>query len=161
MHWRLIVSASASFYLAGVGRPFSVTLGNARSGHGLAYDTVRDRVVLFGGLGGGGTITAFLNDTWEWDGSQWSPVADTGPPPRSNLGMVFDGTRALLFGGGGSKSFFGDTWSWDGKHWTEIQDIGPGPRAPAGMVYDSDRNRSVLFGGGAFLGDTWELYEHS
>src|SRR5205823_7867781 len=50
------------------------------------------------------------------------------------------------------------------KHWTQLQDIGPGPRAPAGMAYDSDRGRSVLFGGVsqnvAYLGDTWELYEH-
>src|SRR5438046_9739955 len=71
-------------------------------------------------------------------------------------------TRVLLFGGQGS-AYFGDTWDWDGKHWTQLQDIGPGPRAPAGMVYDSDRGHSVLFGGvsqNAYLGDTWELYDH-
>jgi hypothetical protein len=79
--------------------------------------------------------------------------------------MVFDGTRVLLFGGEGGSAPFGDTWSWDGKHWRQIQDIGPGPRQFVAMAYDSDRSRSVLFGGngqsGGFLGDTWELYEHS
>jgi hypothetical protein len=32
------------------------------------------------------------------------------------------------------------------------------------LAYDNDRGRSVLFGGSnqtGFLGDTWELYEHS
>ena len=153
---------------------------SARANHKLAYDAVRDRTVLFGGstiqsyqVDTGSFWTGhhyethysyyFLNDTWEWNGSQWSRVADTGPAPRGRHGMGFDGTRVLLFGGQGS-AYFGDTWDWDGKHWTQLQDIGPGPRAPAGMAYDSDRGRSVLFGGVsqnvAYLGDTWELYEH-
>jgi hypothetical protein len=152
---------------------------SARANHKMAYDAVRDRTVLFGGstiqsyqVDTGSFWTGhhyethysyyFLNDTCEWDGSQWSRVADTGPAPRGRHGMGFDGTRVLLFGGQGS-AYFGDTWDWDGKHWTQLQDIGPGPRAPAGMVYDSDRGRSVLFGGvsqNAYLGDTWELYEH-
>ena len=37
-----------------------------RVNHALAYDAVRDRVVLFGGATGFGI---FLNDTWEWTGS--------------------------------------------------------------------------------------------
>jgi len=120
---------------------------------------VRDRVVLFGGFTGSGF---YLNDTWEWEGSQWGQVADTGPAPRAGHRMVFDGTRVLLFGGYGS-GYLGDTWSWDGKHWRQIQDIGPGPRGWAAMAYDSDRSRSVLFGGNnqnSLVGDTWELYEH-
>lgn len=138
-----------------------------RAFHALAYDTVRDRVVLFGGLTSDNLLN--LNDTWEWEGSQWSQVADTGPAPRFGHGMVFDGARVLLFGGlvqsviSGTINL-GDTWSWDGKHWRQIQDIGPGPRGWAAMAYDSDRSRSVLFGGNGqsgFLGDTWELYEHS
>jgi hypothetical protein len=122
---------------------------------------VRDRVGLFGGETGSAT---YLNDTWEWEGSQWRQVADTGPVPRSGHGMVFDGTRVLLFGGQSGSGYFGDTWSWDGKHWRQIQDIGPAPRTSAAMTYDSNRSRTVLFGGerqNNLLGDTWELYEHS
>jgi hypothetical protein len=38
----------------------------ARSGHSMAYDSVRGRVVLFGGVVGSGT--GLCNDTWEfWD----------------------------------------------------------------------------------------------
>jgi hypothetical protein len=36
---------------------------SARSSHGMAYDSVRDRVVLFGGFAGG-PGGAPLNDTW-------------------------------------------------------------------------------------------------
>lgn len=43
-----------------------------RSHHALAYDPLRDRVVLYGGYGGGVTI---LDDTWEWDGHAWACVA--------------------------------------------------------------------------------------
>jgi len=134
---------------------------SARSFHRLAYDAVRDRVVLFGG----DSSSSILGDTWEWDGSRWRQVADTGPS-RAGYGMGFDGSRVLLFGGlGPTGAYFGDTWSWDGKHWTQLQDIGPAPRVSAGMVYDNDRSRSVLFRGygqnNAYLRDTWELYEHS
>jgi hypothetical protein len=141
----------------------------ARSGHALAYDTIHDRVVLFGGSG---LVSAnkweHLPDTWEWDGSEWSQVADIGPAPRLGHRMVFEGTRVHLFGGttglSGSADF-GDTWGWDGKRWTQLQDIGPA-RAYAGMAHDNDRGRTVLFGGGTqdpnspLVGDTWELYEH-
>jgi hypothetical protein len=151
---------------------------SARANHRLAYDTLRDRVVLFGGM----TIQSYVvdegswpnhnyvthynyfyvNDTWEWDATKWTRVADTGPTPRAGEGLVFDGSRVLLYGGQGS-GYFADTWAWDGKFWTELQDVGPGLRVPAGMVYDSDRNRTVLFGGAqqpGSLGDTWEFYDH-
>jgi hypothetical protein len=44
--------------------------------------------------------------------------------------------------------------------WTQIQDFGPSLRLGAGISYDSDRDRIVLFGGGAgnaLLSDTWEF----
>jgi hypothetical protein len=38
-----------------------------RAGHSMAYDTTRNRTVLFGGTVG----DALVNDTWEWDGQSW------------------------------------------------------------------------------------------
>jgi hypothetical protein len=46
---------------------------SARSGHALAFDAARGRVVLFGG----GDGTGRLADTWEWDGTQWSRTGTT------------------------------------------------------------------------------------
>jgi hypothetical protein len=157
----------------------------ARCGHGMAYDSARDRVVVFGGnirttvtvtqtvpnsgisgaFGGTHTETSLqrksqmLNDTWEYTGSLWTRMADTGPAARTACATVFAGTECVLFGGNNGASPFGDTWSWNGKFWTQRQDIGPSPRSSMAMAYDSGRNRIVLFGGsaGSALGDTWEL----
>jgi len=132
----------------------------ARNGHGMAYDGVRKKIVLFGG--GVTFIRPFLNDTWEWDGTAWSqrfPVS--APSPRAQFGMVYDSAhaRTVLFGGtDGISKVFGDTWSWNGTVWTHVTDAGPA-RTSGGMAYDSARHRTVLFGGANLagdLGDTWE-----
>jgi hypothetical protein len=39
--------------------------------HALAYDSRRERVILFGGSDG----TQTFGDTWEWDGTTWRKVA--------------------------------------------------------------------------------------
>jgi hypothetical protein len=136
----------------------------ARGFHDLAYDSGRDRIVLFGGysLGAGR-----LSDTWEFDGAAWArrlPV--TSPIARDEHAMAFDSRRGrtVLFGGyivpGGSLS---DTWEWDGVNWLErFPATSPPARHDHGMVYDSARGRVVLYGGLDFslprpeLSDTWE-----
>jgi hypothetical protein len=146
----------------------------SRNGHKMVYDVTRDRIILFGGLVAtnisngiidGGNSPA--NDTWEYDGTLWTQVADTGPSPRAAYGMVYDGTETLLFGGWAAiisnNTKFADTWVWDGKHWTQRLHMGPGIRASHGMAYDSARNRTLLFGGNdeqsVDLGDTWKAFE--
>ena len=68
-----------------------------RAEHAMAFDSQRERTVLFGGNSG----NAVLGDTWEWDGSFWTQVDDTGPGPRSGHAMVYDSARqvSILFGG--------------------------------------------------------------
>lgn len=152
----------------------------------MDYDNLRGRVVLVDGIGkstvqvqvsewvkdnwwGGGHYeyhsqqqvkVQFFNDTWEYNGSVWTRVADTGPEPRMGCGLVYDGKTMLLFGGKNNGTFFKNTWEWDGKHWTQRQDIGPAARAFAAMAYDSTRQRAVLFGGAGpgLFGDTWEQF---
>jgi len=133
----------------------------ARSSHGMAYDIVRKKVVLFGG--GITFVRPFLNDTWEWDGTAWSQrFPALAPSPRAEFGMVYDSAhaRTVLFGGtDGISNTFGDTWTWDGTVWSHVTDTGPGARDSGGMTYDSARHRTVLFGGetaAGALGDTWE-----
>jgi hypothetical protein len=156
----------------------------ARFAHSMAFDTGRARVALFGGdtmqsqsvvqtdvfgdlVRTVESVQVPLGDTWEWDGSKWSALADIGPAPRWGHGMAYDGKSILLFGGAKGDNYpadlFGDTWAWEGKHWTQVQDIGPGPRAYPAMAYDSVRDHVVLFGGliTAQLGDTWEWFDHS
>ena len=43
-----------------------------------AYDSNRDRVVVFGGSSNG---SPNLDDTWEWDGATWALMAPAVSPP--------------------------------------------------------------------------------
>jgi hypothetical protein len=133
---------------------------SARTGAMMAYDSARNRLVLFGG----GTATDDYADTWEWDGAHWSERANMGPDPRQFGTMVFDSARGrtILFGGGTSgspPSLYDDTWEWDGTSWTQVASGGPPPRYKGGMTWDSGRSRAVLYAGvgnSKTLNDVWE-----
>jgi hypothetical protein len=119
-----------------------------RHSPGLAYDSARGVVVLFGGLDGDerGTAT-LLGDTWEWNGAQWTLCATSGPTPRMGHAMVYDSLRqvVVLFGGSDGQ-FRGDTWEWDGRTWRQVASAGPSARSRHGMAFDSRRGVIVLFG---------------
>ena len=116
-------------------------------------------------LFGGSDNTLYKNDTWEWDGNEWTQVADTGPSPRILHAMAYnpDNSRIILLrGNDGSPR--NDTWEWDGTEWTQVADAGPSSRYAHSMVYDSSENEMILFGGldittvfTVFLGDTWRM----
>lgn len=135
----------------------------------MTYDAVRRRVVLFGGnrvlFGRSAADNHYLNDTWEWDGRQWTELKVVGPPPRSEAVMAFDDARgrSVLFGGQtiteNGRTWFGDTWEWDGRMWVQRNVNGPSPRSGAAVAYDSVRKKVVLFGGRTaeeLSGETWE-----
>jgi hypothetical protein len=133
----------------------------ARAFAASAYDSNRDRVVVFGGA----NATTNFGDTWEWDGSTWSnrltPVA---PPALMGSAMAYDSARdvAVLFGGSSSSGVSSDTWEWDGTNWTKLSPTSsPPPMALTAMVFDSSRSRIVLFGQynqfGVPLPETWEF----
>lgn len=136
----------------------------ARAFHALAYDSTRDRVVLFGGISG----NLRLDDTWEWDGTKWLNVSldvplTQRPPARERHALAYDAGRnvVVLFGGRGNGGPLSDTWEWDGTTWTEKTPLDtPLPRSGHALAYDPIRGRVVLFGGqdgsGQALGDTWE-----
>ena len=134
-----------------------------RYGYGMAYDSDRERVVLFGGCEPGGTVR--YGDTWEWDGASWTQVSTTGPTPRSGQAMIYDSARGqtILYGGSNASSQPQyDTWSWNGSEWQQVASSGPGGRWYNHQIaYDANRERVVLFGGyspgsGPYLDDTWE-----
>jgi hypothetical protein len=136
--------------------PWTQPLG--RSGTAAAYDPVRQRLVLFGGIDG----NQLSNETWEWDGSQWSlrPTA-LAPPARAGHAMAWDGTRGRIVVHGGS-GYLNDQWEWDGTGWSLVSVSGviPPGRNAHSLAYDSRRRRLVLFGGYTGTGypphDTWE-----
>lgn len=69
----------------------------------------------------------FLNETWTWNGTDWTNTGTTlidanGPlPGRTNHVMAYDGYNVMLHGGQGDSSLRGllsDTWLWNGTTWT-------------------------------------------
>ncbi|MFN0134417.1 MAG: kelch repeat-containing protein [Phycisphaerales bacterium] len=132
---------------------------SARYGHAMAYDSARQRIVLFGGAGAG-----YFNDTWEWDGAAWTQrITPASPSGRFGHSIAYDSLRAVvvLFGGRSATATLSDTWEYNGATWIARSPTqSPGGRHEAGMVFDSARNRCIHFGGrdasGLPLGDTWE-----
>jgi len=127
----------------------SATVPQSRGYHGLVYDSIRARTVLFGGNDG-----TPRSDTWEWDGTNWLLRVATGPSARLGPSMTYDSQRGrtVLFGGASNYFSFGDTWEWDGTNWSlRAPTASPPAQAGAPMAYDSVRGVSVLF-----AADTWE-----
>ena len=119
-----------------------------RSNAGIAFDSDRQQVVVFGGIG----PTGALADTWLWDGFTWTQASPAhSPPPRFAAGMSFDALTGLvvLFGGTSSDgTLLGDTWTWNGSDWSLLSPAtSPSPRAASAMTFDEARNQILLFGG--------------
>jgi galactose oxidase-like protein len=128
-----------------------------RSGAGMAYDSVHQQVVLFGGTNSSG----FLNDTWLWNGTTWTEQAPTASPSaRSSFAMAYDAahSQVVLFGGNNG-SVLADTWVWDGTNWTQKSPtLSPSARSGHVMAYDSTHQQVVLFSGTngtTNFSDTW------
>ena len=126
----------------------------ARYSFGLAYDSVRDKIVRFGGAN---SLHIATNDTREAPAggtgtTTFSLVvpATTTPSPRYEHAMVYDAARAkiVMYGGQNGSTFYDDTWEWDGADWTlKSPENSPGQLAGHEMVYDEEHQVVVLFGG--------------
>jgi len=120
-----------------------------RENAGMAYDSKRGTVVLFGGEDDNGN----LSDTWEWDGNTWKLVATTGPSARYSPAMAYDPKRGVTTLVGGVLEITprylrlsGEIWTWDGTKWNNIIQHGEHPRPAYSMAYDSDRDRMIVIG---------------
>lgn len=77
--------------------------------HSLAYDEIRDRFVVHGGV----AVTSTLNETWEFDGTDWSMTASHPTNSRSGPALTYVPVagKTYLYGGFQS-SRLDDTWSY-------------------------------------------------
>ncbi len=131
-----------------------------RENFAMAYDSARQRVVVFGGHVAGSPN--LVNDTWEWNGSSWTEMFPAvSPSARAFHAMAYDAARGevILFGGNGVGTS-GSTWAWDGDNWSVRATDGPAPRRAHAMAYDAARQQVAMHGGrrtdtSALLNDTW------
>jgi hypothetical protein len=134
---------------------------------GIAFDSSRNRVVVYGG-DADNSFPIASNGTWEYDGNNWTQMAPANNPgPLERPAMCFDTTRSrvVLFSGidpqtGGTD----ETWVYDGTDWSTLPVVGTRPpvRTSGKMVYDASRDVCVLQGGmdpynGNLINDTWEF----
>lgn len=134
----------------------------ARNEAAMSPDPLSGGIVLFGGEGVVNGQLHALNDTWLFDGTEWSQVNGAGPPARLEHAMATDTTRnvVVLFGGDDETNVRSDTWEWNGSGWTQRNVAGPQARRRHAMAFDAARGVVVLAGGedgnGQLLSDTWE-----
>jgi hypothetical protein len=132
--------------------------GPVRLSHVMAYDSLRERVVLFSGQPASGLMEA---DTWEYGGLSWKTITTaTAPTRRYGGAMAYDGKRQVIvmFGGFSGSQSLGDTWVYNGNDWKEMTPLdSPDRRQDHCMVYDMERQMVVMFGGYYYTGDAWKL----
>lgn len=139
----------------------------------MVYDPVLKKTVLFGGW----DDINYGNETWLWDGTDWSRQKNNPPTGRELVAMWFDPLmkKTLIYGGLGRASSldrlerYSDMWSFDGNGWTEMKSITatPGQRYGAQYTLDPASNTLLLFGGirldtngqlqaQVYANDTWQ-----
>lgn len=129
----------------------SDTPSMTRRGYGsFAFDATRNVAVWYGGYYGD-------DQTWTWDGAQWTLQNPATHPPASSIGpgypMAFDLARQVCV-----LVREDETWEWDGTTWTQVStSVLPGAPYSSVMAYDSNRQKMVLFASGFYDPNTRTL----
>lgn len=126
--------------------PFEAPGPQGRYEAAVAFDSARNRMVMFGGLNEVGVQST----TWTLTEGRWSRLPDPGPPARQGAAMAYDAERdrIVLFGGeveGGESC--SATWELAGDQWERVDAPGPSCRTHPAMTYDAEARRVLLFGG--------------
>jgi len=150
---------------------FPATHPTARTGHGMVYDSIHSRIVLFGGRQAKTTLEgeiSLLNDTWVWEDSNWRAVSTPNAPDARHLfAMTYDSARdrVVLFGGAhhtaDGKLFEAeyDTWEFDGTTWTKVA-VAEEPKVNfPQLAYDEARNQLVLMGTDSAIATLMYIYD--
>lgn len=154
------------------------TAPSARYGHGAAYDSVSNRMILFAG---GTSSTQCLNDLWVLDDANsangtpaWVPLSPTGtlPPARLNHNAAYDPSTNTLIVFGGSNcagGYLSDVWVVSNANgeagtprWRHLlpSGVAPSARENSSAIYDSANNMLTIYAGDAGstgLSDVWTL----
>ncbi len=106
----------------------------------------------------GNVLAVDATQTWEWNGTDWLPVA--AHPPLFSANVAYDRHRQRMVLFGQTQPRVPVTLEWDGATWSTRTPLQTPPgRFGHGMAYDEARRRVVITGGDTGIssaGDTWE-----
>lgn len=142
----------------------------------MVYDKRLKKTLIFGGYNN----SNYRNDTWSWDGTNWTEIkidGDDRPTNRGLMAMWYDPLqqKTIIYGGLGRGSVnekitrYSDMWSFDGTRWTKMSvSTTPGERFGPQYAVDPNTGKLLLFGGlrsenidedslrQFFVNDTWQ-----
>jgi len=124
----------------------------ARRFAAMVFDENIKKTVLFGGFDG----TNYRNDTWTWDGTNWTEVKKNKPTNRALMAMWYDPLqkKTIIYAGLGRGSIderitrYSDMYAFDGTSWSKLNvATTPGERFGPQIAVDARTGKLVLFGG--------------
>jgi N-acetylneuraminic acid mutarotase len=126
-----------------------------RNWAGMVYDQKLKKTIVFGGY----LQSNYRNDTWAWNGTNWTEIrvdGDDRPPNRALMAMWYDPLqqKTILYGGLGRGNLnqkiqrYDDMWAFDGSRWTKLSvSTTPGTRFGPQYAVDPATGKLLLFGG--------------
>jgi len=115
------------------------------TGAGLAYDPVRERVVM------ARPVWGVAGETWQWDGTTWAQVDTATPLPDSyTFSLAWDADEERILALAGGQLFQLDDATWSPRSDADDADL---ERDGGSITYDALRRRVVLLRGGSTV---WE-----
>jgi hypothetical protein len=118
----------------------------------MAYDDATQQIVLFGGQSATptGGVLDLLDDTWTWDGTNWTQRTPAkSPPPTIFLPVAYDPDTQTVVGVRDNDPVnTTSTWQWDGATWGTIATTGnpASPKQGAGIAFSTVPSSIVMFG---------------
>lgn len=119
----------------------------ARAWFGMTFDAADGYLLLFGGQGANGSFYG-LNDSWRFNGTDWSQILTrSAPPTEQQVVLAYDpvGESVVDFPLGTTS-----TWTFSHGHWTNLSSrlaLAPPARGLPAMASDPSDGYVLLFGG--------------
>ncbi|MDQ7051541.1 MAG: kelch repeat-containing protein [candidate division KSB1 bacterium] len=164
--WSLDLDPESVTFLKWMKLPSRGVAPKPRSDHVAVFDSLRNRMVIFGGWRKDDRM--LLDDTWAYSfrRRKWRRIKTkkSHPPARRHAVGIYFPPRNwfIIHGGYGERGFLNDVWAFDLTYdvWINITP-GPQPRIDHQAFYDPIRGQVIIYGGDAKLArklhDVWGL----
>ena len=129
-----------------------------REGAAVSYDPALSAIVLYGGVDPSSARPSPINDTWSWNGTDWSQLQPAPSPAggaRPRLAFLSGANLVERFGDC-AESHDNALYAFDGHSWGPHTATGSWPPALClpSLAGDTSRRQLVLFGGNPGTGGT-------